>query len=90
MSWPSSPKTYTPEYLAEDISGRLLATSITFLVLETVFIGLMWMSRWCAKKERTNLAIEMFMTVTWLVCIAKITVVLRKSYSLSSPFIPGM
>ena len=73
---------YTPEYLAEDVSVSLLVTSIVFLVLETVFMVLLYVSRYCAKGERTNRAMEVFMTMTYLVCVGKITIAICKcSYS---------
>jgi hypothetical protein len=88
MSWPSPSTTYTPEYLAVDISGRLQATCITFLILETTFIALMWTSRWCARKERKNIAIEIFMTLTWVVCCGKIAVALRTFTHSTTPTTP--
>ena len=75
----------TPEYLVEDISGQLLATCITFLVLETIFVVLLWTSRYYAKGERTNSAMEMFMTSTYLACCGKITVGICVYLILSPP-----
>ncbi|KAF1842840.1 uncharacterized protein K460DRAFT_356651 [Cucurbitaria berberidis CBS 394.84] len=64
------------EYIAEDNSAPLLGTSIAFLVLETVFIALLYTSRYLAKGERANLSMEILMTLTYIVCVLKITIAL--------------
>lgn len=64
----------TPEYLAEDNSTPLLGTSIAFLVLETIFMVLLYISRYLAKGERVNLSMEILMTMTYVVCISKIAI----------------
>lgn len=70
---------YPPEYLAEDISGKLLSAAITMAVLDTTVIALMYASRWCAKGERKGMGMEIFMTISYFVCLGKITVAIRKS-----------
>ncbi|OAK99164.1 hypothetical protein IQ06DRAFT_378084 [Phaeosphaeriaceae sp. SRC1lsM3a] len=65
---------YPPEYLAEDISGKLLSAAITMAVLDTTVIALMYASRWCAKGERKGMGMEIFMTISYCVCLGKITV----------------
>ncbi|CAO2653071.1 Nn.00g024820.m01.CDS01 [Neocucurbitaria sp. VM-36] len=62
------------EYLAENNSAPLLGTSIAFLVLETIFLALLYISRNLAKGERTNLSMEILMTLTYIVCVSKITI----------------
>lgn len=62
------------EYLVEDNSAPLLGTSIAFLVLETIFIALLYISRYLAKGERANLSMEILMTLTYIVCVSKITI----------------
>lgn len=65
---------YSPEYLAENNSAELMGTSVAFLVLETACMGMLWASRYVAKGERGNFWMEGFMTATYVVCVAKITV----------------
>lgn len=65
---------YSPEYLAEDISGKLMAAAITMAVLDTTVIALMYASRWCAKGERKSMSMEIFMTISYFVCLGKIAV----------------
>jgi hypothetical protein len=72
-------QSFSPEYLAEDISAPLLGTSIAFIVLETTVMALMYASRYYAKGERANLWMEAFMTMTYLVCQGKITVAICKA-----------
>ncbi|KAF2825050.1 hypothetical protein CC86DRAFT_408187 [Ophiobolus disseminans] len=67
---------HTPEYLRENISGPLFTTCIIFLGLETVFILLLWTSRYYAAKERRNSVMEIFMTLTYITCCGKIAVVI--------------
>jgi hypothetical protein len=67
------------EYLAGDVSAPLLGTSIAFLILETIFIGLLYTSRYLAKGESANLSMEVLLTLTYIVCVGKRTVVFRKS-----------
>lgn len=73
-----SPKSYPPEYLAEDISATLMATAIAFAAIETVVMLLMYAARWVAKGERRNLSMEVYMTLTYVVCLGKITVAIRQ------------
>ncbi|KAH7351477.1 hypothetical protein BKA66DRAFT_278843 [Pyrenochaeta sp. MPI-SDFR-AT-0127] len=63
----------TPEYLAEDNSAPLLGTCITFLVLETIVITLLHVSRYFGRGERANMSMEILMTLTYIVCVSKIT-----------------
>jgi hypothetical protein len=68
-------------YATEDISSQLLATALAFFAVETLLICLMWLSRWCARKDtqrkNNNVAIEVFMTVAYVVCCLKIGLVMR-------------
>ncbi|KAH8704628.1 hypothetical protein GQ44DRAFT_732250 [Phaeosphaeriaceae sp. PMI808] len=68
------PGQFSQEYLSEDVGMRLLATCLTFLGLETMFMCLLFASRFYAKGERTNKSMEVFMTLTYLVCVGKITI----------------
>jgi ABC-type Na+ efflux pump permease subunit len=67
---------YPPEYLNEDIGPSLFATCIVFLFLETVFMILMYASRYVSKGERTNKSMEVLLTLTYLICIGKITIMI--------------
>ncbi|KAH7070341.1 hypothetical protein BKA63DRAFT_578896 [Paraphoma chrysanthemicola] len=67
---------YPPEYLNEDIGPSLFATCIVFLFLETVFMILMYASRYVSKGERTNQSMEVFLTLSYLICIGKITIMI--------------
>jgi hypothetical protein len=69
---------YSPEYLAEDISGKLMAAAITMAVLDTTVIALMYASRWCGKGERKSRSMEVFMTISYFVCLGKIAVAICK------------
>jgi hypothetical protein len=63
-----------PGYVAENNSASLFATSITFLVVESIFLTLLYTSRYLAKGERKNLSMEVFMTMTYILCVAKIII----------------
>lgn len=78
--------TLSREYLAEDNSAPLLGTSIAFLVLETVVMALMYVSRYLAKGERTNLSMEILMTLTYIVCVSKITIAFCECSQSYHPF----
>lgn len=80
MSRTMSQKSYPPGYLEEDISATLLATAISFAAIETIVMLLMYAARWVAKGERRNLSMEVYMTATYVVCLGKISVAIRKSY----------
>jgi hypothetical protein len=71
---------FPPGYISEDISAPLLGTSLAFLVLETLFIALLYTSRYLAKGERTNLSMEILLTLTYVVCVGKIAIAFRKSH----------
>ncbi|KAH7082041.1 hypothetical protein FB567DRAFT_594549 [Paraphoma chrysanthemicola] len=67
---------YPPEYLNEDIGPSLFATCIVFLALESVFMILMIASRYVGKAERTNRSMEVFLSLTYVVCTGKITIMI--------------
>jgi hypothetical protein len=73
-----SRSSFPPEYLAEDVSAPLLGTSIAFLILETLFIVLLYTSRYLSKGERANLSMQILLTLTYIVCVGKITIAFRK------------
>jgi hypothetical protein len=73
---------FPPEYLAEDVSAPLLGSSIAFLILETLFIALLHTSRYLAKGERTDISMEILLTLTYVVCVGKIVIAFRKFVSL--------
>lgn len=77
---------YSPEYLAEYNGDILLGTAITFMVVETVVMMLMVLSRYFAHGERTNYSMEVFLTMTYLVCMGKVTTAICKSPSIESCF----
>lgn len=77
--WSNPSVQVTPEYLAEDNSGKLLKICITFLVIETVFIALLYAARIVStEKKKTNWAMIFMMTGAYTVCVTKITVALCK------------
>ncbi|KAF2875535.1 hypothetical protein BDV95DRAFT_591018 [Massariosphaeria phaeospora] len=65
-------KAFTPEYLAEDIGYRLLSTCIAFLVLDTFFIVLMFISRYMSEDQTGNVSMALLMTSAYLTCCGKI------------------
>lgn len=69
---------YSTAYLAEDISGKLMAAAVTMAVLDTTVIALMYASRWCGKGERKSRSMEVFMTISYLICLGKIAVAICK------------
>ena len=71
---------FPPAYLDESVGASLLGTSIAFLILETLFIALLYTSRYLAKGERTNLSMEILLTLTYVVCVSKIAIAFRKSH----------
>jgi Kef-type K+ transport system membrane component KefB len=71
--------TLSNAYLAEDNSTPLLATCIAFLIIEGIFIFLMYASRFLGKDQKANLWMTLLMTGAYVVCIAKITIGIRKS-----------
>ena len=50
MSASSSPSQPSPEYLAENNGGPLLATAVAFIVLQIVFVTLRFAARWLKKR----------------------------------------
>lgn len=64
----------SPAYLAEDDSASLLEMSISFLVLETLFMILLWTSRYLSKDQKANLSMTLLMTAGYFTCVGKITV----------------
>jgi hypothetical protein len=71
-----------PEYLDENTSAPLLGSSIVFFVLETLFIVLLYISRYSAKGGRANLSMEILVTLTYVVCTGKIIIAFHSSHSL--------
>ena len=69
---------FAEAYLAQDNSSPLLATCITFLIVEGMFIFLMYTSRFLGKDQKANLWMTILMTGAYVVCIAKITIGIRK------------
>lgn len=78
---------FPPGYVNEYIGGELLGTAVGFLVVETVFMVLLYLSRYYAKGERANTSMEVFMTLAYMVCVGKITVAICK-YSNNSIHLP--
>lgn len=66
----------SPEYLAEDGSGRVLQTCIAFMILETFFMSLLYISRALSKQKKTNWTMILLMTGAYVVCMFKITIAL--------------
>lgn len=64
---------FPPEYLAEYNGAALLDTCIAFLVLETIFIVLLYVSKYFAKDQKANLSMTLLMTAAYFTCCAKIT-----------------
>jgi hypothetical protein len=74
------------EYLAEDKSAHLLESCIVFLVLEALFMSMLYASRFVAgEQQKANWTMVTLMTGAYLVCISKIAVAIRKS---ASPVLP--
>lgn len=71
MAGPST--SFSPEYLAEDKSAILLNTCIAFLVLETLFIIMLFVSRSLAKDQKANMSMTLLMTAGYITCCGKIT-----------------
>jgi hypothetical protein len=65
----ASPKVvYSPEFLAEDRSGRVIATGVVFFVLEVFFFGAYFTSR---IRSKTAKHLEtLFMVLAFIFCIA--------------------
>ncbi|KAF2463267.1 uncharacterized protein BDR25DRAFT_189730, partial [Lindgomyces ingoldianus] len=61
------------EYLAEDDSTPLLATCIFFVGLETIFMGLLYTSRYFGDRKKSNWWMIILMTNGYLVCMGKLT-----------------
>jgi hypothetical protein len=78
MSRTMSKTPYSQAYLNENISATLLGTAIAFAAIETIVILLMYAARWVAKGERRNLSMEVYMTLTYAVCLGKISVAICK------------
>jgi hypothetical protein len=74
-----SGKDLSTEYLAEDISAPLRTTCCCFLVIEAVFIVLMYISRYLSRDKKKGMWMVLLMTAGYLTCVGKITVALRKS-----------
>lgn len=71
--------TFTEAYLAEDNSTPLLATCIAFLIIEGLFIFMMYTSRFLGKDQKANLWMTILMTGAYIVCIAKIAIGICRS-----------
>ncbi|KAF1958303.1 hypothetical protein CC80DRAFT_503084 [Byssothecium circinans] len=66
---------FTPEYLAADNSARLFITCIAFLSIETIFICLLYTSRFLSgEPKKANLSMVVLMTGCYIVCLGKIAV----------------
>ncbi|KAF2729627.1 hypothetical protein EJ04DRAFT_555963 [Polyplosphaeria fusca] len=63
-----------PSYLAEDNSSPLLQTSISFLVVESFFIALMYTARFLTRDQRSSHWMILLLTSAFCVCCGKITV----------------
>jgi hypothetical protein len=76
---------FPPGYAEENNSKPLLETCIAFIVMDTTFMMLLYISRFlCADKKqpnepRANWSMISLMTGTYLVCISKITLGFRTS-----------
>ncbi|KAJ4360920.1 uncharacterized protein N0V89_001489 [Didymosphaeria variabile] len=81
VSAPSFPSLdqFPPGYAEENSSRPLLATCIAFLVLETIFMTLLYTSRFLCNdgkqpgEQKANWYMISLMTGTYLVCVSKIT-----------------
>jgi hypothetical protein len=70
----------SPEYLAEDKSGHLLASCILFLLLETLFMSLLYLSRLLSgEQQKAKWNMVLLMTGAYVVCISKIAVAICRS-----------
>ncbi|KAF2267834.1 hypothetical protein CC78DRAFT_49279 [Lojkania enalia] len=67
---------YPQAYLAEDNSAPLLNICIAFLVLEPIFIGLMYLSQYLKKDRKGNGWMTILLTGALFVCVGKITIAL--------------
>ncbi|KAF2183129.1 hypothetical protein K469DRAFT_499974, partial [Zopfia rhizophila CBS 207.26] len=63
-----------PSYLAENNSKPLLDVCITFIVIETVFISLLFISRYLNHDQKSGMGMLSFMTIGYLVCMGKVTI----------------
>lgn len=54
-------------YSTVDISTLLLVTSITFVTLETMLLALLYISRYFAKCGKTNMAMDIFLTLAYII-----------------------
>ncbi|PVH99780.1 hypothetical protein DM02DRAFT_416948 [Periconia macrospinosa] len=63
---------FPPEYLAADNSAPLFHTCIAFLVIDTIFMILLYAARIIDKK--TNMSMLILMTSAYFVCLGKISV----------------
>lgn len=63
-----------PSYVSEDNSTPLLATCISFLIIESIFVILMYISRFCGKDKAANLWMTFLMTAGYIVCVGKISI----------------
>lgn len=70
------PTHYTQEYLAEDISGRLLGVTISFMIIQTIFITLYYISN-RIKKPSIGPEVYCFMLLGYLFCTANCTIGIR-------------
>ena len=66
-----------PAYVAEDNSHPLFATCIAFLVIETFFMSLLYISRFLSSETKANWNMVALMTGAYIVCLCKITIGLR-------------
>jgi hypothetical protein len=73
-----SQRDFSSEYLAENISAPLLTICICFLVLETIFIVLMYISRYIAREKKKGLVMLLLMTAGYITCTGKITLAFSK------------
>jgi len=62
-----------PEYAAENNSAPLFETCISFLVLETFFICLLWIAWYMTRENKTNISVNVLMTTGYISCVGKIT-----------------
>ncbi|KAF2680358.1 hypothetical protein K458DRAFT_393005 [Lentithecium fluviatile CBS 122367] len=71
--WSTTPP--SPEYLAENNSAHLLQSCIVFLILETFFMTLLYLSRLVPdSSQKANWTMILLMTGAYTVCLSKITV----------------
>ena len=69
---------FPPSFLAEDNSASLLDTCIFFIVIEAIFIVLMYMARYVSSDNKANKWMTLLLTSAYCTCLFKITIAICK------------